>query len=522
MECGANANNALDAGAQENNPAGVSSRFYRGVDPAPSSSRVAQFRGEKSRSPLPLAEKRLLVVLGVHLCFLPWALGTVHPWSQLVSLGLAVIGFWIALTPREHEAEAGWSASPFRTAMAPRLWRFPIFWIGLALLVYVAVQGFNPWFRYVEHDGLWGLARLPDVAWLPTSVAAPFEKANAWRQLIIYGSAWLVACSAWVGLTRRRSSRILLMVLAANALVLGILLIYQRATGEGRLPWPLIPRSTTALPVASFVYPNHAGSYFVLMVFVAITLATWGYDHGARTLKKSTPTAALLLLTLFLVGAVLFTLSRGASLTLAGMLVAFVGWFWLRQRLRPIERGTDSRVTITLAVIFGLFALYVGRSIDFSSVYNRFGSMMEKRAAEESVSSRIQAHAAARQMLENHWVRGVGAGGFRYLFVLYVRQYPEIYQDGNLFWEHAHCDWLEIPIELGAAGVAILLVGAGCVIGALVRRRHQWSGAMIPLLFGCLATLLHATIDFPFACPAILVTWCVMLTMTVRSLDLQR
>lgn len=458
------------------------------------------------------------MVLSVHLCFLPWALGTMHPWAQWASLGLALIGFWIALTPRGHGVEAGWSAAPFRTAMAPRLWRFPIFWIGLALLAYVAVQGFNPWFRYVRNEDRWGLARLPDIAWLPTSIDAPFELSNAWRQLVIYGSAWLVICSAWVGLTRRRSIRILLVVLAANAVALGVLLIYQRATGEGRLPWPLIPRTTNDPTTASFVYHNHAGAYFGLMVFVAIALTTWGYDHGARTLKKSTPTAALILLTLFLAGVVLFTLSRGASLALAGMLAVFAGWFFLRQRLRPVEGGTDSRVTLTLAVIFGVFALYVAHSIDFSSVYNRFTSMMANKASDESVSSRIQAHAAARLMLEGHWVRGVGAGGFRHLFVVYVRLYPDIYQNGGLFWEHAHCDWLEIPIELGAAGVAILLAGAGCVVGALWRRRRQWHSAMVPLLFGCVATLLHASIDFPFQCPAILVTWCLLLTIACRMI----
>ena len=496
----------------------MSSRFNRQPEVASSAARVAQFRGEKMRPALHPAEKRLVAVLSVHLCFLPWALGTMHPWAQWVSLGLAVTGFWIALTPRQHGSEAGWSAVPFRTAMAPRLWRFPIFWIGLALLAYIAVQGLNPWFRYMRNDERWWLVRLPDIAWLPTSVAAPFDNSNAWRQLVIYGSAWLVVCSTWVGLTRRRSGRTLLVVLATNAVALGILLIYQRATGEGRLPWPLIPRMSVHPPIASFVYHNHAGAYFGLMVFAAIALATWGYDHGARTLKKSTPTAALILLTLFLVGAVLFTLSRGASLALGGMLVVFTGWFLVRQRLRPVQGGTDFRVTLTLAVIFAVFALYVGYSVDFSSVYNRFASMMANKANDESVSSRIQAHTAARLMLENHWVRGVGAGGFRHLFIIYVRIFPEIYQDGNLFWEHAHCDWLEIPIELGAVGVAIILAGVGCVVGALVRRWRQWHSAMIPLLFGCVATLLHAFIDFPFQCPAILVTWCLLLTIACRMI----
>src|SRR5262249_2930567 len=50
-----------------------------------------------ARTPLPDAERRFLAILGVHLCFLPWALGTMHPWSQWTSLALAAVGFAFAI-----------------------------------------------------------------------------------------------------------------------------------------------------------------------------------------------------------------------------------------------------------------------------------------------------------------------------------------------------------------------------------------------------------------------------------------
>lgn len=485
--------------------------------PAAAPRRVAQFRGEKLRQPLPTAEKRLLLVLGVHLCFLPWALGTVQPWSQFVSLALAVIGFGIALTPRGHEADAGWSAAPFRTSMMPRLWRFPIFWIGLALLAYIAVQGFNPSWRYMQVEQFWFLVPVPDnISWLPTSVEAPFVRYNAWRQLVIYGASWLVVCSVWVGITRRRSGRILLGVLMANAVVTSGVLVFQRVTGDGRFPWPVTTLTQSYLS-GGFVSRNHTGAYLALTTFAAIALATWSYDQGARTLKKSTPATVLILVTFFLVGAVLFTFSRGATLALGATLAMFGLWFFLRRRYRPVGVSTDYRITTALAVIFGCFLLYVGRNLDFSEINHRFGLLIEGQSVDDSMSSRLQARAAGMEMLAERGWRGVGAGGFRQIFPAYARKYPEIYQDGKLFWEHVHNDWLEIPIELGAAGVAILLAGVGCVIGALVRARRSWHSSMVPLLFGCAATLLHAWVDFPFQCPAILVTWCVLLTLAVKA-----
>ncbi len=472
--------------------------------------------------PLHPAERLLLIVLGAHLCFLPWALGTMHPWSQLVSLGLAVVGFGLALQPRTHGLEPGWSGGPFRVPMWPRLVRFPIFWIGLALLAYVSVQGLNPSWRYTRNETSWWLVRVADVPWLPTSIDSPFAQASAWRQLVIYASAWLVACSVWVGITRRRSCRLLLGVLVANAVVLGALLVFQYSTGDTRLPWPLGLLTTRAGLSASFVYHNHAGAYLTLMTLAAVALATWGYDQGARTHKKSTPAAVLALVTFFLAGAVLFTLSRGASLTLGGSLVAFAGWFFVRRRMRPSAAGaTDARITLVLALMFGGFALYVGRNLDFTAVTRRFDSLIDGRTKDESVSTRLEARAAGLTMLAEHGWRGIGAGGFRFLFPLYVRAYPDIYDGGKLFWEHQHNDWLEIPEELGAAGTLILTTGAAYLAGFFLRRRALWHSSLVPLLFGCIGTLLHAWIDFPFQCPAILVTWCLLLTLAARGIALE-
>ena len=123
-------------------------------------------------------------------------------------------------------------------------------------------------------------------------------------------------------------------------------------------------------------------------------------------------------------------------------------------------------------------------------------------------------------MLGDTWVRGIGAGGFRYLFPEYIKKFPEVYNGGRLFWEHAHRDWFELPIELGVAGSALLLLGAGYWLKFFYRSRAIWHSLAVPVLLGCSQTLAHAWFDFPFQNPAILCTWLALIAVSARWLEL--
>ncbi|MDD3180760.1 MAG: O-antigen ligase family protein [Opitutaceae bacterium] len=480
--------------------------------------RVGSFRGDHPRLPLHPAEKVLLGILAVHLCFLPWAMGTMHPWSQLVSLGLAAIGFVVALGNRVYTGEhaKGWE---YRLIMWPRLLRFPIFWIGLALLGYILAQALNPSWTFVRNATQWWLLRVNDIPWLPTSIDVPFARFNAWRALIIYASAWLVVCSLWIGLTRRRSMQFLLIVLVCNGAALACAGILQHLLGTDRFlglfPWP-----PGCSPFASFPYRNHGGAYLALITALAAALATWFFEHGERTMKKSTPASVLAFLAVLLAGVVTFTYSRGATIVLGLFLLLFIIWFLLRRSLRAIGGNAGSAVTLIVAVVFLGLLLNGLRYVDFSSVYARFDPLIQNQTRDESVRARLLAHDAASAMLDSHWRRGVGAGGFRHLFTEYVQRHPEIYAQGRLFWEHAHNDWLETPIELGAGGVLLLLAGAGWWAWWMVRHRGLWHSLAVPIILGLSQTLIHAWFDFPFQCPAILATWCALLTISGRWIEI--
>jgi O-antigen ligase len=160
------------------------------------------------------------------------------------------------------------------------------------------------------------------------------------------------------------------------------------------------------------------------------------------------------------------------------------------------------------------------REVDFSSVYYRFEQLSKLQANDPSVVSRQLAREAATEMLGDYWTRGVGAGGFRYLFPEYIKDKPLIYERGQFFWEHAHNDWLEIPIELGITGTALLALGFGWLVWVWMREGGWRHPLALMIIFGIGQVMVHAVMDFPFQNPAILCTWAALWIVGLRWLEL--
>lgn len=477
---------------------------------------MERFRADRMRRPLHPLERALVAVVALHLCFLPWALGTMHVWSQVTSLGLSCVGILLALVPRNYTPDL--SGGPaFRLNPWARLRRFPIFWIGLALLTYIALQGFNPSWVWTRNSTTWWLVRVDDIEWLPTSIETPFARFNLWRQFIIYASAWLTVCSLWVGFTRRLSLQILLSALCVNAVVLAIVGFVHRLLSPnsffGHFDWP-----PGASPFASFIYKNHAGSYFALMASLAFALALWTHHEGVRRGKKSTPASLLVFGALLLAAGVLSSHSRGATLTTAGFLALTGIWLIVRSRRQLARQDRISTITALVALAFALTLLGSARYLDFSEIADRFSAL--SRNPVSTLEARWKVAEASQAMLVDHGWRGIGAGGFRFLFPEYIKRYPEIHEGGKLFWDHAHRDWLEIPIELGSTGTLLLILGGTYGLLFFLRHGGAWHSLTTPLVFGCMQTAIHAWFDFPFQNPAILITWLALVAIAARWVEL--
>lgn len=121
---------------------------------------------------------------------------------------------------------------------------------------------------------------------------------------------------------------------------------------------------------------------------------------------------------------------------------------------------------------------------------------------------------ASLDMLKDYYAKGAGSGSFQFLFPRYQARHPELDRStraGKQMWEHAHNDILELPIELGAAGILLLLLG-GSYLGALFVRSYGWENPLTGcIVLGGVALIVYSWWDFPFQNPAILTTWCVSL-----------
>jgi O-antigen ligase len=475
---------------------------------------TAAFRGGQAE-PLSSEESWLLTFAGANLVFLPWAFGGMTIWSQWISFALSLAAFAIALfTP---------NATSELTART-RLLRFPLFWLGLLYFAVIAVQMLNPAWRYEDAGESWQLRRAEHVAWLPHGIANnPFRMVNAWRILLIHGSVWLTVCALWVGITRRKPARVLITIIAANGAVVALVFILQRLTGAHRILW--LWDAPADYFVAGFVYKNHAGAYFNLILAACLGLASWHAARAQRQMKKSHPGLLFVLLAIFVFVALAFTYARAATMLGAAILLIVALVFTAKMILRP-ARVIPRSILVVLLLLGAGFIGVCAVSMDGERVWEKFGRLM-REDEQLSVTFRRIATRATLEMAGASPVVGHGAGSFRFIFPLYQQHYPEIYgqRAGTIgpvmFWEHAHDDYVEWLAEYGYVGVAFALTILLCLIAALWRAKFYQHAGMLLVLAGPLAMLANAAVDFPFQNPAVFLTGVVTLTVITRWAQLE-
>ncbi len=443
-----------------------------------------------------------------------------HAWSQLTSLGFAVVGFILAVLPRTVTED--FVDAPRDTQWpAARLWRFPIFWAGLVLLGYVTVQGFNPAWRFVSVGHSWWIKPISHVSWLPSGVDAPFTLSNPWRALTVDGSLWLLVGSVWAGFSRRKSYRALFFILVSNAFFLALLGVLQKLSGTDRIFWSYLPSNASF--IASFIYPNHAGPYFNLMVALAAGLAWRHYQRARRHLENPGQAFFFTFLAVFTGLAVVSSNSR-MSVALLLVLTVFAGGVFVLGLFRRAGRMRDRMAFLLLALALAGFIGSGLVALGAAKAWERLADQVAHPVAFDR--DRTLARQASRDMLRDRWLFGWGAGCFRYNFQDYVAKYPEIYYTGSgkgrEYWEHAHDDLLEFPVELGVAGLLPLAGMLGYGAWLLGHRRFWRNAVSCCSVLGCALVLLHAWVDFVFQNPAVLLTWSVLLVGAVRWAELDQ
>lgn len=471
--------------------------------------------GSAKRVSLHPAERVLIILVLIHLIFLPWALGTMRLWAQIISIVLAALIFIVALIPRSYTDENSRTGSHY-LSMLPRLLRFPLFWIGALLLIYIAIQGLNPAWRYVSTDQGWWMTRITYINWLPHGTESPLDWANPWRALMIYGSAWLLMCSLWIGITRRRALQVILVGLVSNGLLLAIVAAAQRLTGTNKILWFVDSPNQIW---GTFFYRNHGAAWFGLMVSLFCGLAFWHYLKALRTFAKSSPAALYGFLSFLMIVIVIAGYSRGAVISTLLFLGLFIITFLVRQFTLPAYPQKNV-ITVFLILLVAGFTFFGLQGLNAKNTWDRMEQLFEGET--KTMAARRSATQATFDMWKASPWLGHGAHSFRFIFPVYQQHYPTIWKAGKrrLYWEHAHNDIAQTSAELGIVGVSFIVLGWLWALGRFVRTRAWANPLSITLLLGMICTVAHSWGEFVFQNPAILITWVSFGVISLRWAEL--
>jgi O-antigen ligase len=314
----------------------------------------------------------------------------------------------------------------------------------------------------------------------------------------------LTVCAIWVAFTRRRTVQNFFLTLAFNGLLLAVFGVAQRLLGNGKIFWFFESPSTAFF--SSFIYKNHGGAYLNLALAITCGLAAWYYLRGLRRLEKSNPSGVLAFFATCIAVSVLTSYARGATLMMLVFLVGCVGAFIAHQLIVPSENRKPV-VAFVLILIFGYFLKIGFDALQSREAWHRLKQGITNQ--DTSLGSRQLATKAALEMLSERPAIGIGAGSFRFLFPAYQINHPALltYAGRHMYWEHAHNDIVQFPIEIGLVGVGILLLAGGYWIFVLTKSYFWQNPFSASAVFGSTLTVVYAWWDFPFQCPAILITW---------------
>ncbi len=452
---------------------------------------------------------RIWIVIHVALLVIwsSWARGGSAPayfWA-LPWLSLFVIEIIFAMPPRTRGDSLGEAIG----SLLKKILKDPVFYLGTALSVYMLIQWLNGPMElvYNEMDSRWEYTD-PPVKGLPFCVNR--EEAS---HTLIWFSTLLPALLAIRHCIGPKLKYLLLKILVINSALLSILGLLHIMSASDKLFWY---RDMPVYFFSTFGYPNHAGSFFVLMTAVNMGLL---FRNCMNRDTSNHPIFWAIMLIINIAG-VLGSLSRAAIVLLAILLV-----FSLIYGVYILRDCVNKKVMTIVAMLTILASGFA-----FVKISSKGDLLKEIQSLDVDafktvyVTDRAFLKDAAIDIWKDYPWTGVGSWGFRRYVGLYAdkSEWKLLESKGKA---NVHNDPVQFLCEHGMIGAGIMLALTVSLFVSLIIRltqmtrevepvagiRLSWMKSLSPVvvlsLAGLIAVLVHSTIDLPFRSAAIIYTW---------------
>ncbi len=284
----------------------------------------------------------------------------------------------------------------------------------------------------------------------------------------------------------RRTSQIkmLVWIFSIYGCAVALFALLQGLAPNGKLYWLRTPQLGGWI-YGPYVNHNHYAGLMEMLIPIPLVFCLTHHAYGSRKWAAAIA-AGLMAATIFSSG------SRGGMLAITLEIIFLI----LVNRARK-QRWKQTLVLGTSLILVLGIAVWLGGA----EVAKRVATIHSVSPAELSGGMRLAIDRDALHMFKYKPVLGWGLGSFSVVYP----QFRSFYT--NFFIDQAHNDYLQLLIEMGLLGFAVMLWFLVLLYRNSLKKLHDWTtsinGAVsLAALLGCTGILVHSFVDFNLHIPA--------------------
>ena len=388
-----------------------------------------------------------------------------------------------------------------------KLFKLLPFWCGLALFTYFAVQGVNVWGSVTERDLFWRIFKESYIPWLPNGLKAPFLSddrdpggMNAWRLLLTLAGPWMFFCALQVGLSQRRSYKILSWVSVISATIFGAW-AFNNQFSQGTILGYLIPSGTQTF--GTFIDRTHAGVFFYLNVALAMTLGFCHFRKDENSSLKGGPHLIAIFFTVLLVILGIVSYSMAVILILASSLLLIfpLAFFIGMPQKSQLKLGPNILLFMMIfGLVLGLVTTINSKNLE-RKINAKIANLVVKKENDRASYAKATLDMATAGGVNGKIWYGWGAGSYRWVSPYFQAQQKELTdKEGRLLYRaiYAHNDWLQMLAEWGVVGMIPVFLMVLWFLNLGRKCFGRGRPELIPLFLIIILLGIHAAIDLLF------------------------